>query len=187
MHPAKNLVVHVDLLRVVPNEKIRIRLPIHFKGEAVSPGVKVQGGVVSHRLSDVEVLSSRRTCRSTWSSTSSAMNLNETKFLSDMPVPEGVEIDRSGGRQEPAGGLGAQPACGRAGGRCRSRACRGRCCSSSCWRRACRRRERRTTRPPPLLRRRKAASSAPRGALRFECSFSETMPGVASAAPGIIC
>src|SRR5579862_4491041 len=55
MHPAKNLVVHVDLQRVVENEKIRIRLPIHFKGESVSPGVKTQGGVVSHMRADVEI------------------------------------------------------------------------------------------------------------------------------------
>ncbi|HYL71849.1 MAG TPA: 50S ribosomal protein L25, partial [Candidatus Dormibacteraeota bacterium] len=40
MHPAKNLVVHVDLQRVVGNEKIRLSLPIHFKNESVSPGVK---------------------------------------------------------------------------------------------------------------------------------------------------
>src|ERR1700743_2654010 len=53
MHPARNVVVHVDLLRVVENEQIRIKLPIHFKGETVSPGVKVQGGVVSHMRTDV--------------------------------------------------------------------------------------------------------------------------------------
>ena len=34
----KNVVVHVDLQRVVENEKIRIHLPIHFKGESISPG-----------------------------------------------------------------------------------------------------------------------------------------------------
>src|SRR5215510_2479129 len=55
MHPAKNLVVHVDLQRVVENETIRIRVPIHFRGESVSPGVKNQGGVVSHMRADVEV------------------------------------------------------------------------------------------------------------------------------------
>src|SRR5499427_1591826 len=48
MHPARNLVVHVDLQRVVENEKIRIRLPIHFKNQNVAPGVKSEGGVVSH-------------------------------------------------------------------------------------------------------------------------------------------
>jgi large subunit ribosomal protein L25 len=36
MHPAKNVVVHVDLQRVVENEKIRIMLPIHFKNETSS-------------------------------------------------------------------------------------------------------------------------------------------------------
>jgi large subunit ribosomal protein L25 len=102
MHPAKNLVVHVDLLRVVPNEKIRIRLPIHFKGEAVSPGVKVQGGVVSHRLSDVEVLALPQNLPEYLELDLSAMNLNETKFLSDIPLPEGVEIvGLAGGKNPP--------------------------------------------------------------------------------------
>ena len=55
MHPARTLVVHVDLQRVVESEKIRIHLPIHFKGESVSPGVKTQGGVVSHMRADVEI------------------------------------------------------------------------------------------------------------------------------------
>ena len=39
-------------------------LPIHFKNESVSPGVKVQGGVVSHMRSDVEVRCLLRTGRS---------------------------------------------------------------------------------------------------------------------------
>ena len=55
MHPAKPQVLHVDLQRVSADEKIRLRLPIHFKGESVSPGVKLQGGLVSHRLADIEV------------------------------------------------------------------------------------------------------------------------------------
>ena len=39
-HPAKNAVLHVDLQRVLENEKIRITMPLHFKGEAAAPGVK---------------------------------------------------------------------------------------------------------------------------------------------------
>jgi large subunit ribosomal protein L25 len=102
MHPAKNLVVHVDLLRVVPNEKIRIHLPIHFKGEAISPGVKTQGGVVSHRLSDVEVTCLPQDLPEFLELDLSGMNLNETKFLSDIPLPQGVEIvGLSGGKNPP--------------------------------------------------------------------------------------
>src|ERR1700759_2185994 len=36
MHPAKNAVVHVDLQRVIENEKLKIHLPIHFKGENIA-------------------------------------------------------------------------------------------------------------------------------------------------------
>jgi large subunit ribosomal protein L25 len=102
MHPAKNLVVHVDLLRVVPNEKIRIHLPIHFKGESISPGVKTQGGVVSHRLSDVEVTCLPQDLPEFLELDLSGMNLNETKFLSDIPLPTGVEIvGLAGGKNPP--------------------------------------------------------------------------------------
>src|SRR5262249_9194255 len=47
-HPAKNQILHMDLQRVLENENIRMTIPLHFKGAAVSPGVKTQGGVVSH-------------------------------------------------------------------------------------------------------------------------------------------
>jgi large subunit ribosomal protein L25 len=102
MHPAKNVVVHVDLQRVIPTEKLRIRLPIHFKGESVSPGVKLQGGVVSHRLTDVEVSCLPADLPEYLEMDLSGMNLNETKFLSDVPVPNGVTItELSGGRNPP--------------------------------------------------------------------------------------
>src|SRR5689334_12430140 len=102
MHPARNVVVHVDLQRVVPNEKLRIRLPIHFKGESVSPGVKLQGGVVSHRISDVEITCLPQDLPEFIELDLSGMNLNETKFLSDLPLPKGVEITGlAGGRNPP--------------------------------------------------------------------------------------
>ena len=101
MHPAKNVVVHVDLQRVVENEKIRIMLPIHFKNETVSPGVKVQGGVVSHMRSDVEVTCLPKDLPEFLELDLSGMNLNETKFLSDIPLPQGVTIPELGRRNAP--------------------------------------------------------------------------------------
>ena len=92
MHPAKNLVVHVDLQRVVESEKIRIRLPIHFKGESISPGVKTEGGVVSHMRADVEVSCLPKDLPEFLELDLSGMHLNETKFLADVPVPAGVTI-----------------------------------------------------------------------------------------------
>jgi large subunit ribosomal protein L25 len=108
MHPAKHSVVHVDLQRVVPNEKLRIRLPIHFKGEAASPGVKLQGGIVSHRLTDVEVLCLPADLPEFIEMDLSQMNLNETKFLSDVPVPKGCTLtELSGGRNPPVASVHA--------------------------------------------------------------------------------
>jgi large subunit ribosomal protein L25 len=92
MHPAKNVVVHVDLQRVVESEKIRIMLPIHFKNETVSPGVKVQGGVVSHMRSDVEIVCLPKDLPEFLELDLVNMNLNETKFLGDIPLPSGVSI-----------------------------------------------------------------------------------------------
>jgi large subunit ribosomal protein L25 len=92
MHPAKNVVVHVDLQRVVENEQIRLKLPIHFKGESISPGVKLQGGVVSHMRADVEILTLPKDLPEFLELDLSGMNLNETKFLGDIPLPAGVTI-----------------------------------------------------------------------------------------------
>lgn len=92
MHPAKNLVVHVDLQRVVGNEKIRLSLPIHFKNESVSPGVKTEGGVVSHMRTEVEVSCLPGDLPEFLELDLSGMHLNETKFLADIPLPNGVVI-----------------------------------------------------------------------------------------------
>ena len=107
MHPAKNLVVHVDLQRVVENESIRIRVPIHFRGEAASPGVKTQGGVVSHMRADVEVSCLPKDLPEFLQLDLSEMSLNDTKFLSDIPLPAGVTIPELTQRNAPVASIHA--------------------------------------------------------------------------------
>jgi len=92
MHPARNAIVHVDMQRVSENEKIRIHIPIHFKGEAASPGVKTEGGVVSHRVADVEILCLPKDLPEFVELDVSGMHINESKHLSDLPLPAGVTI-----------------------------------------------------------------------------------------------
>ena len=92
MHPARNAVVHVDLQRVLENEKIRLHVPIHFKGEAASPGVKTQGGVVSHHMADVEVVCLPKDLPEFIELDISGMNLNDSLYLKEIPVPPGVTI-----------------------------------------------------------------------------------------------
>ncbi len=86
MHPARNSVVHIDLQRVIETEKMRIHLPIHFKGEAQAPGVKTQGGIVSHLMQDVEVVCLPAALPEFLELDMSGMNLNETLHLKDVPA-----------------------------------------------------------------------------------------------------
>jgi len=92
MHPARNAIQHVDMQRVTETEKIRIHIPIHFKGEAASPGVKTEGGVVSHRVADVEISCLPKDLPEFIELDLSGMHINESKHLSDLPLPEGVTI-----------------------------------------------------------------------------------------------
>jgi large subunit ribosomal protein L25 len=92
MHPARNAVVHVDLQRVLENEKIRLHLPIHFRGEAAAPGIKTQGGVVSHHMADMEVVCLPKDLPEFLELDLSAMNLNDTLYAKDIKVPAGVAI-----------------------------------------------------------------------------------------------
>jgi len=92
MHPARNVVVHVDLQRVIENEPLRIRIPLHFKGEASSPGVKTEGGVVSHMRADVQISCLPKDLPEFLEVDLSEMHLNETKFLADISLPNGVQI-----------------------------------------------------------------------------------------------
>ena len=92
MHPARNAIVHVDLQRVLENEKIRIRLPVHFHGAAVSPGVKTQGGIVSHLMQDIEVTCLPKDLPESLDLDLSGMNLNDTLYLADIKLGEGVTV-----------------------------------------------------------------------------------------------
>jgi len=92
MHPARNAVVHVDLQRVVESEPLKIHLPIHFSGAAVSPGVKTQGGIVHHLIQDVEISCLPADLPEFLALDLSGMNLNDTLYLADVPLPAGVTI-----------------------------------------------------------------------------------------------
>jgi large subunit ribosomal protein L25 len=100
-HPAKNAIVHIDLQRVLDDEKIRITIPLHFKGEAGSPGVK-KGGIVSHLRNEVEITCLPKDLPEFVEVDLSAVDLNQMLYLADLKVPEGVEIpELTHGRNSP--------------------------------------------------------------------------------------
>jgi large subunit ribosomal protein L25 len=91
-HPYKNAIVHIDFQRVEDNQKIRMSIPLHFVGAAASPGVKTQGGLVSHLRNEVEVSCLPKDLPEFIEVDMSALALNESIHMSQLKIPEGVEL-----------------------------------------------------------------------------------------------
>ena len=91
-HPFKNAIVHVDFQRVEDNQKIRMNIPLHFVGASVSPGVKTQGGMVSHMRNEVEVSCLPKDLPEFVEVDLSGLSINESIHLSQLKLPAGVEL-----------------------------------------------------------------------------------------------
>jgi len=55
MHAYKPQVLHIDFQRVAADRKIHMKVPLHFVNADIAPGVKLQGGVVSHVLNELNI------------------------------------------------------------------------------------------------------------------------------------
>ncbi|NNF40354.1 MAG: 50S ribosomal protein L25/general stress protein Ctc [Woeseiaceae bacterium] len=91
-HPAKPRIMHMDFQRIVEDEEIRMNVPLHFTGEEVAPGVKEGGGKVSRLMTEVEVVCLPRFLPEYLDVDVSALQLDDMLSLSDIKLPEGVEI-----------------------------------------------------------------------------------------------
>jgi len=91
-HPFKVDIMHMDFQRVDTTSKMHIHVPLHFIGEEKSPGVKTQGGLVSHMMVEVEVECLAKDIPEFIEVDMSAMNSGEILHLSDIKMPSGVEI-----------------------------------------------------------------------------------------------
>jgi large subunit ribosomal protein L25 len=91
-HPARRQILHMDLQRVVEDEVIRMTVPIHFVNEDIAVGVKQGGGKVSHLMNDIEVVCLPKHLPEYLDIDIADLELDELRYISDIPLPEGVEI-----------------------------------------------------------------------------------------------
>ena len=91
-HPAKRIIMHMDFQRIVEGEKIKMNVPIHYLNAEESIGVKQEGGSVSQLVNDVEVSCLPKDLPEYFEVDIAELKLNEMLHLSDIKVPEGVEI-----------------------------------------------------------------------------------------------
>jgi large subunit ribosomal protein L25 len=90
-HPAKPFVIHVDFQRVSADEKLRMSVPVHFDNEETAIGVK-QGGVVSHNLTEVEITCLPKDLPEYIAVDMGKMEVGDVRLVSDLKLPEGVEL-----------------------------------------------------------------------------------------------
>ncbi len=91
-HPAKKIIMHIDFQRIVAGEAIRMSVPLHFTGEDVAPGFKTGGGKFSHLINEVEIACLPKNLPEFIEVDVSTMELDALLHMSDIQLPEGVEI-----------------------------------------------------------------------------------------------
>ena len=91
-HPFKPTILHADFLRVSAKEKLRMNVPIHFKGGDDAPGVRIDGGVITHNVSDVEIICLPKDLPEYLEVDLSELEFEHSLHLSDIKLPKGVEI-----------------------------------------------------------------------------------------------
>ena len=90
-HPAKDLVMHADFLRVRDDVKIKVNVHIHFLNEEECAGVKDEGGIIQHSENDIEVSCLPADMPEYIEVDMLDVVIGQMVRLSDVTLPEGVE------------------------------------------------------------------------------------------------
>jgi large subunit ribosomal protein L25 len=87
----RDIPLHVDFMRLGEGATIRVNIPIHVVNADQSPGVK-RGGTVSIVAHSVEVRCRADAIPAAIDVDVSALEINYSKHLSDIALPEGVRV-----------------------------------------------------------------------------------------------
>lgn len=80
---------HFDVLRIDPNERVTVEVPVEFRGNA--PGV-MRGGVLEHGLRHLTVRCLAYMVPDSLVAKIGALDLEQALHVSEIEVPEGTEI-----------------------------------------------------------------------------------------------
>ena len=91
-HPYKLDILHIDFQRIDEKQKITMRVPLHFVNEDQCVGVKTDGGVVGHIMTELEISCLPGNLPEYIDVDMAHLHVGESVHLSDIILPEGVEI-----------------------------------------------------------------------------------------------
>jgi len=87
--PRNGELIHVDLMEVAMNEKVKIPVAVYLAGSSI--GVK-EGGILQHNLREVEIECLPTQIPEHLEINISALKVNESLHVRDMKVAEGIKI-----------------------------------------------------------------------------------------------
>ncbi len=89
-HPVKRAIIHVDFQELVAGEKVTVNVPIVLTGTSV--GVRLNGGILSHILQELEVLVDPANIPNKIEVDITNVNIGGSVHVDELPIPEGVEV-----------------------------------------------------------------------------------------------
>ncbi|UCV15644.1 50S ribosomal protein L25/general stress protein Ctc [Quatrionicoccus australiensis] len=92
VHAYKPLVHHIDFQRVDAEHELHIKVPLHFINEEVAPGVKLNGGLVNHVITEVDVHCLAKDLPEFVEVDLSALKIGDSIHLSQLNLPAGVKL-----------------------------------------------------------------------------------------------
>jgi len=91
-HPYKNKVMHADFFRIDKNTPIKVVVPIHVANAEECVGVKTDGGMLTQVVTEVEIIALPKDLPEYLEIDALELHLGEILHLTDIPMPEGVQI-----------------------------------------------------------------------------------------------
>ena len=91
-HPYKQLIMHLDFQRVDANKQLHTKVPFHFINADINPGVKLQGGIVSHVMNEVDVKCLPANLPAYIVVDLKDLTAGHSLHVSQLSLPEGVEV-----------------------------------------------------------------------------------------------
>lgn len=91
-HPAKDRIMHADFQRVRMDVAISVEVPFHFINEDTCPGVKQEGGTVTHNLNTVQISCLPGDLPEYIEIDVGELSIGDAIHLSEVKLPEGVTV-----------------------------------------------------------------------------------------------
>ncbi len=92
MHPFKLQVQHMDFQRVSADQKIHMKVPLHFTNAESSPAVKEQGAMISHVLNELNIRCLPADLPEFIEVDLGQVTVGHSMHVRDLTMPKGVEI-----------------------------------------------------------------------------------------------